>query len=99
MRELLSQTEFTLIEKDFFVEMFTEESLRSLLGQVPARTAFASKSPMVKKLGLNLDTLRDDELIKLMVGEPRLIRRPIVVIDGQIFPGARQSSLSHFLNS
>ena len=96
---MLSQTEFTLIEKDFFVEMFTEESLRSLLGQVPARAAFASKSPMVKKLGLNLDTLRDDELIKLMVGEPRLIRRTIVVIDDQIFPGARQSSLSHLLNS
>ncbi|SVC97283.1 uncharacterized protein METZ01_LOCUS350137, partial [marine metagenome] len=69
-------TGFTLIERDFFVEMFTEESLRSLLGEVPARAAFAFKSPMVKKLGLSLDILRDDELIKLMVGEPRLIRRP-----------------------
>ena len=88
---------FTLIEKDFFVEMFTEDSLRYLLGGVPVRTAFASKSPMVKKLGLDLDTLRDDELIKFMVEEPRLLRRPLVAIEGRVIPGATQSLLAEFL--
>jgi arsenate reductase/regulatory protein spx len=47
----------------------------------------------VKKLGLDLDALSDDELLKLMVEEPRLIRRPIVVIDGQLIPGASEKSL------
>jgi arsenate reductase/regulatory protein spx len=51
----------------------------------------------VKKLGLDLDALSDDELLKLMVEEPRLIRRPIVVIDGQLIPGASEKSLTGLL--
>ena len=77
--------------------MFTVESLSSLLTGVSARTAFAFKSPMVKKLNLHLDTLQDDELIKLMADEPRLIRRPIVEIGGQIIPGATKSVLANLL--
>ena len=98
MRELLSHSDFSLIEKDFFVERFTVESLRSLLTGVSARAAFAARSPMVKKLNLNLDSLQDDELIKLVVDEPRLIRRPMVWIDGQIIPGATKSSLANLLD-
>ena len=98
MRELLSNAGFSLIEKDFFVEMFTVESLRSLLKGVSARDVFAVRSPMVKKLNLNLDTLQDDELIKLMVDEPRLIRRPMVWIDDQIIPGATKSLLADVLD-
>ena len=98
MRELLSHADFRLIEKDFFVERFTVESLRSLLTGVSARAAFAARSPMVKKLNLNLDSLQEDELIKLMVEEPRLIRRPMVWIDGQIIPGATKSLLANLLD-
>ena len=98
MRELLSHSDFSLIEKDFFVERFTVESLRSLLTGVSARAAFAARSPVVKKLNLNLDSLQDDELIKLMVDEPRLIRRPMVWIDGRIILGATKSVLANLLD-
>ena len=53
---------------------------------------------MVKKLNLNLDSLQDDEIIKLMVDEPRLIRRPMVWIDGQIILGATKSVLANLLD-
>ena len=54
MRQLLSNAGFSLIEKDFFVEMFTVESLCSLLKGVSARDVFAVRSPMVKKLNLEI---------------------------------------------
>jgi arsenate reductase-like glutaredoxin family protein len=97
MREFLSQAGVTTIDCDFFAEPFTEESLRTLLGGTLARDAFAAQSPTVKKLGLDLDTLSDDELLRLMVEEPRLIRRPIVVIEGQLIPGATEKSLAGLL--
>jgi arsenate reductase-like glutaredoxin family protein len=97
VREFLSQAGVTMIDRDFFAEPFTEESLRTLLGGTPARDAFAARSPTVKKLGLDLDTLSDDELLRLMVEEPRLIRRPIVVIEGQLIPGATEKSLAGLL--
>ncbi len=88
-----------MTERDFFAEPFTEDGLRTLLGTAPARDAFAARSPTVKKLGLDLDSLSDDELLKLMVVEPRLIRRPIVVIDGQLIPGANEKTLTGLLGS
>ena len=99
MREALSQAGVTIIDRDFFAEPFTDEGLRTLLGSTPAREAFAARSPTVKKLGLDLDALSDDELVALMVEEPRLIRRPIVVIDGQLIPGATEKLLAVFLSS
>ena len=87
------------MERDFFAEPFTEEGLRTLLGTTTAREAFAARSPTVKKLGLNLDALSDDALLRLMVEEPRLIRRPIVVIDGQLIPGATEKSLTGLLKA
>jgi arsenate reductase-like glutaredoxin family protein len=97
VRELLSQADVSVTERDFFAEPFTEDGLRTLLGGTPTRDAFAARSPTVKKLGLDLDALSDDELLKLMVEEPRLIRRPIVVIDGQLIPGASEKSLTGLL--
>ena len=88
-----------MTEREFFAEPFTEDGLRTLLGTTPARDAFAARSPTVKKLGLDLDALSDDELLKLMVVEPRLIRRPIVVIDGQFIPGANEKTLTGLLGS
>ena len=58
---------------------------------------FSAKSPAVKKLGLAPDTLSDDEKVQLMAGEPRLIRRPIVVIDGVTHPGATVKSITAIL--
>ena len=88
-----------MTERDFFAEPFTEDGMRALLGTTPARDAFAARSPTVKKLGLDLYALSDDELLKLMVVEPRLIRRPIVVIDGQLIPGANEKSLAGLLGA
>ena len=86
-----------MTERDFFAEPFTEDGLRAVLGATPARDAFAARSPKVKKLGLHLDALSGDELLKLMIEEPRLLRRPIVVIDGQLIPGASEKSLAGLL--
>ncbi len=67
-------------ERDFFQERFTEEELRELLGNRPASEIFSWRSPSFKKLGLKPEDLDNDRLIQLMVEEPRLIRRPLIVV-------------------
>ena len=44
----------------------------------PAATIFASRSPTVRKLGLDVARLSDDQLLDLMVEHPTLIRRPLL---------------------
>jgi arsenate reductase-like glutaredoxin family protein len=54
---------------------------------------FNFRSPSFKKLGLERDKLGDKELIDLMLKEPRLVRRPVVRIDGKVYFGADKSVL------
>ena len=58
---------------------------------------FNFRSPSFKKLGLDREKLGDDELIDLMLKEPRLVRRPVVRIDNNVYFGANKSMLESVL--
>lgn len=76
--------DFEIVEYLKEESAFTEESLAKLLQQL-------QKSPMDMirkqesffKQEMKGKTFSDDELIKLMVDNPKLIQRPIVVKDGR----------------
>ena len=89
----LSQKGVELDERDFFDDGFTEQELRDLLGGVPPSEIFSWRSPSVKKLGLNRDDLTDDDLIRLMIEEPRLIRRPLIQVDGRLIVGTDKKAM------
>jgi arsenate reductase len=77
-----------LNERDFFKEPFTREEIKSLLQDKPASEMFSFKSPSFKALGLDQAKLKDNDLINLMLKEPRLIRRPVVKIGNNVYFGA-----------
>ena len=83
-----------LNERDFFKEGFSEAELRDLLGDTPAANVFSWRSPSARKLGLDRDTATDDELISLMVGEPRLIRRPLIQVEGRLIVGTDKKAMA-----
>lgn len=61
------------------------------------REVVATKSPAYKKLGLDQRAVSDDELLALMIQEPRLIRRPLVVVDGKPVIGFNREELTRVL--
>ena len=98
MREALSRAGAELAERDFFARPFSEEELRRLLGDVPPRDVLARRSPSARRLGIDPDALDDDELVRLMVQEPRLIRRPLLVVDGRLVVGANAKTAASALD-
>jgi arsenate reductase-like glutaredoxin family protein len=58
---------------------------------------FNVRSPSVKALGLQLDKLNEDEIIDQMLREPRLIRRPVVRIEQEVYFGADSKVLGNIL--
>jgi arsenate reductase-like glutaredoxin family protein len=48
---------------------------------------FATRSPKFKELGLNDQTLTDDDRLRLMVEYPQLIRRPLVAVGDELVVG------------
>ena len=83
MRAWLSRAAVELRSRDFFEDRFSEAELRRLFGDRPASDFFSWNSPSFRKMGRSRDSLTEDELVALMLGEPRLIRRPLVVVDGE----------------
>lgn len=62
-----------------------EKTLRSILKQLglKPRQLMRQKEDLYKELGLADESLSEDELIKAMLENPKLIERPIVVKDGK----------------
>ncbi|MBN1369694.1 MAG: hypothetical protein JW954_05615 [Dehalococcoidaceae bacterium] len=88
------QKGFNLKERDFFNNLFTRQEIESILKEVPASEMFNFKSPSFKKLGVGAETLSNEKLIELMIKEPRLVRRPIVVTGGKTYFGASRKVLA-----
>jgi len=61
------------------------------LGIAP-RDALSIKSPAFRALNLDAAKLSDAKIIALMIQEPRLIRRPLIVLDGKPILGFDQSA-------
>jgi len=68
-----------------------------LLQGRPASEMFNFRSPSFKKIGVDRNKLGDGDLIKLMLQEPRLIRRPLVRIGEEVYFGADTKVLAELL--
>jgi arsenate reductase-like glutaredoxin family protein len=60
---------------------------------------FSWKSPSAKPYVAQRGRLTDDQLIELMLHEPRLIRRPIAVRGARIVVGLNEQALGKLLSS
>lgn len=95
MKAELSQGGIEFDERDFFADPFTVEELREIIGTRPVSDIFSWRSPSYRKMGLNRDDLRDDRLLQLMVDEPRLIRRPLILTgEGNLIVGTDKRAMA-----
>ena len=90
---MLLQKGVDLEERDYFKEPFTEAEIKDLAGDAGVSQIFARRSPSLKKLGLADKELSDAEMLGLMLQEPRLVRRPLVRMGGQLLVGANLKAI------
>ena len=64
----------------------TLEDMLAKLGLKP-RQLMRTKEDIYKELNLDDESLTDEQLIKAMIENPKLIERPIVVKDGKVAVG------------
>jgi arsenate reductase-like glutaredoxin family protein len=84
-------------DRDFFKTPFTRAEIAALLQGKSAFDMFSFRSPSFKVLGLDQTKLNDDDLINLMLKEPRLIRRPVVKIGKAVYFGADSRVLAEII--
>jgi arsenate reductase-like glutaredoxin family protein len=81
------QSGLEVTDRDFFKETFSESEIRELAAMAGTENIFARRSPSLKKLSLVDKELSDDEMINLMLQEPKLVRRPLIKVGGKLMVG------------
>ena len=82
-------------ERDFFADPLSADELREIIGERSAADFFSWRSPSFRKLGVDRASLSEERMIELMVGEPRLIRRPLIrTEDGGLIAGNDKAALA-----
>ena len=85
------------MERDFFKERLSASEIMELIGDRDPADFFSFASPTFKATGLKREQLSREKLVTLMAEEPRYIRRPIAVVDGNPIPGASVKVLEGIL--
>ena len=72
----------------------TKEEILTLLNGEPPSTIFNPRSASIRKNSIDLESLTEDQMLDLLVDEPRYWKRPVAVIDGRIIAGANAKTLA-----
>ena len=96
-KEFLSQAGAVLNERDIFERPLSAEELAELARLIPADELFSWKSRSAQPYREMRGRVGEDELLRLMAGEPRLIRRPLTVRGGQAVAGFDRPGLEALL--
>ena len=59
---------------------------------------FSARSPSVAKLGLDPAAMTEAQMLEWMVKEPRLIRRPLLLVDGKLVAQPKAAELEALLS-
>ena len=99
MKAELSRPDIELVTRDFFSDPFTREEIEDLFHTREISDFFSFRSPSFKKTGLDRSNLTRNHMIDLMVAEPRLIKRPLIFYQGDIFLGNDKKNLANVLKN
>ena len=80
-------------DRDFFKDTLSDTEIRELASMVGIENIFARRSPSLKNMGMSDKELSDEEMINLMLQEPKLIRRPLLKVGNKLMVGSGSASV------
>jgi len=77
----------SFVERELFKDPLSEAEIRELLGDRPAAELVSTRSPRYKAMGLDVQTMSNDDCLRVMAQEPYLIRRPTFKVGDELVIG------------
>ena len=66
-------------EREYGKHPFTEKELRELIGGDPVEHFLSTRTPLYREKNMKQTPPSKDEAIKLMLKDPNLLKRPVIV--------------------
>jgi Spx/MgsR family transcriptional regulator len=97
--DVLKQSGVPYERREFFKERFTRDELARLLedARLTASDVLSRRSRVYKERDLEHAGLTDDQMLDLMVEEPTLLRRPLVLDGDQAIVGHNDQALREMI--
>lgn len=94
-KRLLTFAGHLVVARNLLTEAWSSERLQPFFSSLPVSEWFNRSAPQVTGGKIDPDSVTADEAIRLIIAEPLLIRRPLMVIDGQPVVGFDAAALNH----
>jgi len=97
---VLNESGVAFTSRDYFRDRFTREELASLLttASLAPSNVLSRRSKVYGARRDEIDALADDTLLDLMVEEPTLLRRPILIGNGGVVVGHNAGKLADLIS-
>lgn len=97
-KQILRQSGCTLIERNLLEHGLDAESLRSFMGDKKVVDWFNPAAPAIKNGEIALETLDEAKAMELLMANPILIRRPLMIIGSEKLCGFDEKKVSEILD-
>ncbi|HSH24634.1 MAG TPA: transcriptional regulator SpxA [Massilibacterium sp.] len=98
-RAWLEEHEIPFVERNIFSEPLTVEEVKQILRMTEDGTdeIISTRSKAFQELDVNLETLPLQELYDLIIENPGLLRRPIIIDEKRLQVGYNEDEIRRFL--
>lgn len=97
-KQILRESGCTLIERNILEHGLDAEALRSFMGDKAVHTWFNPAAPAIKNGLLSPAVLGEAEAMELLMNDPILIRRPLMIIGNEKLCGFDAAKVSEVLD-
>ena len=98
-KQMLEAAGHAVTAKSLLTEPWTAERLRGFFGSTPVTSWFNPASPRIKSGEIDPAAVDASAALAIMLGDPLLIRRPLVEADGQRCAGFDREPVTSLLGS
>lgn len=84
-------------EREYGKNPFTEKELRDLIGDSPIEPFLNTRTPLYRKRNMKQKPPSKDEAIKLMLKDPNLLKRPVIVKGKRKLTGFNEAEVKQLL--
>ena len=84
-------------EREYGKHPFTEKELLEIIGGDPIEPFLNTRTPLYRERNMKLKPPSKDEAIKLMLKDPNLLKRPVIIKGKQKLTGFNEIALKKLL--
>ena len=84
-------------EREYGKTPFTEKELRELIGNDPIEPFLNTRTPLYRERNMKQKPPSKDEAIKLMLKDPNLLKRPVIIKGKKKLTGFNEAEVKELL--